>query len=825
MQFFDFKKIRIDLFIILGFAVLSLLFCYPQLQGKKLVQSDNIHWQGMAREAMAYHDSTGKDVLWTNSLFGGMPAYTIYIGARSTDYVAYIQNIIQAVGKPAYFFFLAMLGFFILSSVLKINRWLGVVGAVAYAFSTYNPVIIAVGHETKMLSIGYMPAVLAGFILLYRNKYLSGAALLAVSMALMVSNNHFQLLYYTLIMLFIAGIGMLIIAVKQGNIKSFIIASVLALITGGIGAATNMASILTTKEYAKETMRGGQSELAGHDKGKKNGGLDKEYAFRWSNGIGETFCFMIPYLYGGSDAEPADAAPKTAEMVGGDRSLPLYWGPQPLVSGPVYFGAIICFLFILSISVIRSPHKWWMLAVSALAIIMSWGNHFEAFNYFLFDNLPMLNKFRTPSMILVLPELIFPILGIWALNDFIELKDVENNGLWKKVKTSAIITGGLCLVLGLLGSMFFSYTGGADAQMQPELIKALKEDRSGLAMKSCLISAFYILLATGLLWAYLKSKIKKPVLIAGIGILVAFDLMSVASHYLDNSKYEDAADYETHFENEVAKRNAKQAYDVVLKDHDPYFRVLDISQGDPYDDAVQAYYFKCIGGYHPAKLEIYQDLIERQLGGKFNTQVLNMLNTKYFIIPQQNAPAGVIPNPTACGNAWFVNNIKWANTAEEEITSLNAPSLGDTTKVPGAFDAKSTAVIRTSFRSNLDGYNFGKDSAAYIKLAPGGYGLDDLTFNSSNTKDGFAVFSDIYYDKGWEAYVDGKQTPIVKANYVLRAIKVPEGQHKIEFHFRPKSYYTGSKIAMISSILVLGLCIGAIVQGIRKNKKTEQPTA
>jgi hypothetical protein len=578
-------------------------------------------------------------------------------------------------------------------------------------------------------------------------------------------------------------------------------------------ASTNMANILSTNEYAKVTMRGGQSELSTHDKGKTSGGLDKEYAFRWSNGIGETFCMMIPYLYGGSNSEPADAAPKTADLVGSNAStLPLYWGPQPFVGGPVYFGAVICFLFVLGLIVVRSPHKWWIAAVCLLAIVMSWGNHFEGFNYFLFDHLPMLNKFRIPSMILVLPELLFPMLGVWAIQEIIDRKETDAANLWKDVRLAVAITAGICLVLGVAGSMFFDFSGASDAQLPEQILKPLKEDRSSLATKSALMSMAYILIAGGLLWAYIKDKIKMPVLFAGLGLIIAIDLVPVAAHYLNGSNYVDASEYENTFQPRPVDQQ-------ILKDKDPYFRVLDLSK-NVYNDATQAYFFKCVGGYHPAKMEIYQDLIDAYMSGKFNGQVLNMLNTKYIIVGGEKSAPQIIPNTTACGNAWFVDSVKWVGTADEEMASLKANNLGDTAKMEGGFDPRKIAVIRNTFKDSLKDKNIGKDSAAHVVLTQ--YGLDDISFASENSKPGLAVFSDIYYQYGWNAYVDGVETPILKANYVLRAVPVPAGKHKIEFHFRPHSYYSGAKMAMIGSIFILLLCAGALVQWARnKNGSAE----
>lgn len=800
----DLKKFKQDIFIIVGFALLALLYCYPQLQGKKLNQHDNISWQGMAQEAKSYHETTGKDALWSNSMFGGMPTYTTYVGATNTNYTGYVQTVLQSVGKPAYFFFIAMVCFYLLMRVLNINKWLSMVGAIAYAFSTYNAIIISVGHETKMLTMGYLPAAMAGLYLVYREKWLTGAAVLGLSFALIFSNNHFQVIYYSFIMFGFFGLVMLYVAIKEGRLKQFFISSGIAAITMAAGIGPSMPSLLTTAEYAKETMRGGASELSGHDK-KENGGLDKEYAFRWSNGIGETFCLMIPYLYGGSSGEAAEKAPKTLEAIGGGADqLPLYWGPQPFLSGPVYFGAIVCFLFVLGIFAVRSPHKWWIIAASVACVVLSWGKNMESINFFLFDNLPYLNKFRTPSMALVIPQFLFPLLGIWGVQEILDRRDDPQT--WKNIKLAAGITAGICVLVGVGGSMFFDFTGGSDDRLQPEMVKLLKEDRIALAMRSGLTSAVFILLAAGMLWAYLKDRIKSSSLFIGLGILVVIDLLPMSNNYLNESNYVDASEYESIFQ----PRDVDMA---IMKDPDPYYRVLDLTR-DTYNDAIQAYFHKCVGGYHPAKMEIYQDLIDRQMSRGFNGQVLNMLNTKYIIAGPKGGAPQVIPNPTACGNAWFVNEIKWVNTADDEMNALNAPQIGDTALPVGAFTPLNTVVLRASLKDKVGNAAIGKDSAASIKLTK--YGLDELSFTSTNSKEGIAVFSDIYYPKGWKAYVDDKETPIMRANYVLRAIKVPAGNHKIEFRFKPDSFYTGQKVAFVSSILLILLCVGALYKGFAK---------
>ena len=815
---FEFKKIKTDLIAVAAFLVISLLYCFPLLQGKQFTGSDTMHWMGMSHEAVAYHDSTGKDVMWSNSMFGGMPTYTSYIGAKNTNYPGYIQVALEAVGKPAYFFFIAMLCFYILMRVLKVNKWLALAGAVAYAFSSYNAIIISVGHDTKMLCIGYLPLAFAGLYMIFKEKWLTGAAVFGIGIALMMTNNHYQMMYYTLIIFICYGFVALFTAIKEGRIGKFFVSAAIALVMGAVGAGPSISYFLTTSEYAKETMRGGASELKGHDT-KTNGGLDKEYAFSWSSGIGESFCVMIPYLYGGATMEDASKAPKTLEAVGGNaEKLPIYWGDQPTQMGPVFFGAVICFLFVLGLMVVRSPHKWWMLVASVIGFVLAWGKNFPEVNYFLFDHLPMLNKFRTVEMAMVIPQFLFPFLGIWAVQEVIDQKN-NTAKLLKDIKIAAAVTGGLCIFIGLASGFLFNFSSAGDSRF-PDLLKTLKEDRASLTMTSALKSGALILLAAGLLWAFVKDKIKMTVLIGGLGFLFLVDLLPVSLNYLNSKNFGEKTDANEMFQEALVEGRKKEAYDAVARDKDPYFRILDLSENNPYNDAVQAYFFKCIGGYSPAKMEIYQDLIDRQMSRGFNGQVLNMLNTKYIFVPGgQNAPARVIPNRTACGNAWFVSEVKWAANAEEEMTGLNAANIGDTVVKPGDFDPNKTAVIRNTFKDVMGNYAFSKDSAAYVKLDK--YGLDDISFKSSNSKDGLAVFSDIYYAQGWKAFIDGKETPIMRANYVLRTIKIPAGAHNIEFQFRPKSFYSGQTFALISSIALILLAITALVFTFRGSPEPE----
>lgn len=812
MQSFDYKKLLPHAAIIGLFLLIALFYSYPALKGEIMTASDNVSWKASSQEAREWYEKTGENTLWSNSMFGGMPTYTYYI-PKSNNLLGDIHTFItEALPKPAYFFFLSLLGFYILMCTLRVNRWLGAIGAFAYTFATYNIEIIATGHDTKMMALAYMPIVLSGLLITYRGQYLWGGVLLGISFALFNTTGHLQIEYYFALVTAIAVVAFFIQAIKEGQLKRFFIASAVSLAAFALGIATSMAGLLPLQEYSKTTMRGGQSELTfNHDKekAKTGGGLDKDYAFQWSCGIGETFCILIPDLYGSSGSEPLEKAPKAGEILSsaGYNAVPLYWGPQPFLAGPVYFGAIVCFLFVLGLMVVRSYHKWWILAACILGIMMSWGRHLPGFNYFLFDNLPMYNKFRAPSTSLIIPQFLFPLLGIWGLVEILNRK-MSNEELLKKLKIALGVTAGLCLLLGVGGSMFFDFTNPTEAKYPQQLLDALMEDRADLAMTSGLRSAVFILLAGGLIWAFIKDKVNTTILTAGIGLLIVIDLLPIANNYLNEDNYQDASDYEALFQPRPVDQQ-------ILQDKDPYYRVLDLSR-NVYNDAMQSYFHKAIGGYSPAKMEIYQDLIDVHMSNPFNSEVLNMLNTKYIIYNAgENNPVAQVNN-AANGNAWFVDSIQWAKTADEEILSMKAAGLGDTTVVSNSWNSKSVAIVRESHRAEIGNYTFGKDSAAKIVLTK--YGLNDLAYQSGNGKDGLAVFSDIYYDKGWEAYVDGKQVPIIRVNYLLRSIKIPAGNHKIEFHFRPKSFERGNQITLISNLILLGFAAFVLVQIFRVKK-------
>lgn len=818
MKSFDLKKYTPHLLTLAGLLALALYFALPTFRGMQLAQHDTISWKAMSQEARAWHEKTGENTLWSNSQFGGMPTYTFYVPESKSPLGPIYHFFVESLPRPANFLALAMVCFYILGSVLRWNRWLRVLGAVAYGLSTYNLEIIAAGHETKMLAMGFMPAVLAGFILIYRGRYLSGAALFALFMAMFISTGHYQINYYAGLALIAAGVGFLIMAIREGWLPRFAIATVVALVSAALAVGVTAGGVLPTMEYNKLTMRGGQSELTinktSEEKEKKSGGLDWEYAMRWSNGIGETFNLMIPDLYGGSSAEPSERAPKTDEMLGGQYpQLPIYWGPQPFRSGQAYMGAIVCFLAVLGLMIIRSPHKWWMLTISVLGFLMSWGMHFEGFNQPLFYHLPLLKNFRTPSMVLVLPQLFFPVLGAWGLHEIVS-GTWSGKEVWKKVRVAAIATAGLCIVLGLLGEMFFDFTNPAtDAQLPTQILDSLKEDRQAIARNSALLSAFWIVAAAALLWAYTSGKVKAHVLGIGMTVLILFDLLPVATRYMNEDNFVDTEAAQATFQPRPVDQQ-------ILQDKDPNYRVLDLST-DPFNDAKPAYFHKLIGGYSPAKLESYQDLIDIHLSPAkgFTQPVLQMLNTKYIITPGgQGGQPQVIPMPNPAGNGWFVSEVKWVNTADEQMLAMNGPRIGDTAAAAavGAFDPVRTAVIRNSYKNVLGNYAFGKDAAAQVRMKQ--YGLNNISYTTQNSQPGLAVFSEIWYPHGWKAFIDGKEEPIICANYLLRALKIPAGQHTVEFKFQPASVATGNRITMISSVLILLLCAAGIVAVFRQKQ-------
>ena len=843
MKNVNFKKILPHVIAVVIFVIVAAVYCKPALQGKVVAQHDIQGWRGMSQQSVEFHDKYGYYPLWTNSMFSGMPAYQIFLDARTHVLVGYLGNVITlGLPQPISFFFLACICFYFLCLVMGANPWVSILGGLAYAYSTFDPIIIAVGHNTQMISIGYMPAVIAGLLLLFQRKYWFGFSITALFSALLIGQNHLQMVYYTLIFCAIISIAYLIRAYKQKQISVALKGAGLGLLAGILGLACSAVTMMPTYEYAKESMRGGRSELTlpGQNDNKTKGGLDKDYAFNYSLGIPETLTFVVPSLYGGSNGgNEYSTSSKFVEKfsslgVPEDNAVQFengnsYWGPQPFTSGPVYLGAIICLLFIFGLIYLESWHKWWIIPSALLGIILAWGAHFQGFNYFLFDHLPFYNKFRAPTMGLVMPQLCFPLLAVLAVSK-LAFEETNFTEAWKKLKVSGIITG---VILVLLAGFYFSasfsgisektHTGKNDqnlksqfnqmalqqvpAGQQPSpqlqqqademsrgLIGAIHTDRQSLMGGDLLRSIILMALAFVLLTLFIRKTISPVILIASLVVLSGYDLLGIDSRYLNGDNFVEDTDFEAAF-------TPTEADQQIMQDPDhANFRVFNTTV-DAFNDASTSYHHNSVGGYHPAKLGLYNDIITYQLA-KGNMQVFNMLNTKYFIVqnPQTGKPVAQL-NPSAFGNAWLVKGIKYVNNANEEMQALDSTDLKDTAVV----DKKYQTLIKQAPVP---------DSTASITLKQNLNDKIDYTFKSSSPQ--FAVLSEVYYPLGWNAYIDGKKTDYVKTDYVLRGMYLPAGNHEIEFRFEPKSYSIGRTITIIANLLVMLALLFAIGLAIRK---------
>jgi hypothetical protein len=783
------KKIAPHLLVVLVFIVVTFVYFPPLLEGKVIHQGDITQYIGMSKEISDYRQETGKEPLWTNSMFGGMPAYQISMVYHS-NIAKGINNVISLrMPVPAIYLFLGLLGFYILMLVLGANIWIAVAGAIAFAFSSYFFIIESAGHNSKAHAMTFMAPILAGIILTYRGKYILGAAVFALFLALQLNANHLQITYYTAIMLMVFIIVQFIYSLKEKEWVRFLKASSILAIVAILAVFTNFTNLLLTYEYGKESTRG-KSELTSN-KEDKTTGLDKSYILdQYSYGIDETFDLFIPNFKGGgvsnlgSDSETANWLrennynPKAAEH------MYTYWGNQYSTAGPVYIGAVLIFLFVLGLFLLRGAFKWWIVAATLLSIFLAWGRNMEWFSTLFINYFPGYNKFRTVSMILVIAELTIPLLAMVTFVRIIN-KEFDSKKLLKYLIYSLYITGGFALIFVLIPGVFFSFTSPNDARFGfPEgLIKVLASDRESLLRADAFRSLVFVLLTAGLIWLVIKEKIKMVWASVALALLFLLDLGWVGKRYLNE-------------ENFVTKRESTQPYQPsqadlsILQDKSLDYRVYNLTV-DPFNDASTSYFHKSVGGYHGAKLKRYQELIEHQLGRR-NLQVLNMLNTKYVIVPDENQQPVAQMNPGALGNAWFVDTVEIVPNADMEMEALTT------------FNPKTKAIVDQRFKSLISKTNFHPDSTSAITLKD--YKPNHLIYESSNSSEGLAVFSEIYYQKGWNAFVDGKPAPHFRANYVLRSMVVPAGNHKIEFIFDPQSYKTGEKVSLASSIL-LGLLL------------------
>jgi len=773
-----FKKLCPHLIVILLFVGISFTYFSPVIQGRMLDMPDIKHWKGMSKEVTDFREVTGEEALWTNSMFSGMPAYQISTRSNGNliQYVA--KTISLGIPRPANMLFLYLLGFYLLLLSLKVDYRLSAVGAIAFSFSSYFFIIIMAGHMTKAHAIAYVPMVVAAVLYTYRGRMLLGGVLTALAVALELYANHLQITYYLVLMLILIGLVQFIKDFKANNLTDFSKRTGILILAALLASATAVTRLSTTMEYGTESTRG-KSELT-NNLDNKTSGLDKDYATSWSYGVSETFTLLIPNFYGGAsqgelttDSETYQAikrAPNAKQLI---KQLPLYWGTQPFTSGPTYAGSIVMFLFIFGLLFVKSEMRVWILLATIMSIMLAWGKNFMPLTDLFLDYFPGYNKFRAVSMILVIAEFTLPLLGFVALNKFLT-SDSDNKK--KPLQLAFYIVGGLTLVFALMPTLFFDFIGGQDANLANNgwPIDALQTDRAGLLSADAWRSFTFITLTFGVMWMFLKNKISSKYVILIVGVLVLVDMWTVNKRYLNDDNFARKSKVEVPYQATAADQQ-------ILRDTDPNFRVFNQSVST-FNDASTSYFHKSIGGYHGAKLKRYQELIENHIA-KGNMAVLNMLNTKYFITPKGQAQQ----NPGALGNAWFVNEINIVANADAEIAALDG------------FNPANSAIVDTRFSEQMI---VGLDNAgASIVLTE--YKPNYLKYNSTTSKEGIAIFSEIYYEKGWNAYVDGELKPYFRANYVLRGIKIPAGNHVVEFKFEPAVYHVSERIALASSVILL----------------------
>jgi hypothetical protein len=805
-----FKRNQTVFLAIIVFFAISYLYFSPILEGKVIKQSDVENLKGGFTEIRHYKETTGNYALWSNSMFCGMPTYLMWLGYPSNIAGKLMDWYNLILPNPINTIFLYLVGFFILLRTLKMNVWLSVMGAVAFTFSSYNFAIIAAGHTNKAIVIGLFAPTIAGIIMAYRNELLKGATVTALALALQIKANHYQMSYYLAMAIGIYVIVQFIYAIKDKTIANFFKSSAVLAGAAALAIAVNITPLLLTEEYAKESIRG-KSELTLDPKASKDG-LSEEYAFEYSYGVGESFTLLIPNFNGGASAGALSKnsetykflqernIPNATQII---KQLPLYWGDQAFTAGPIYFGAIVLFLFILGFFIVQRKEKWWILATVVLTLALSWGKNFLFLSDFFFNHFPYYNKFRAVSSILTVTSLLVPLMAAFAVEEIINTKE-NSKVLLKKVRNAFFVVGGLALLFavmpGLAGSFINETRDKASfGESYEQLISAISADRESLLRMDALRSFAFILIGAGLLYAFISKKIKSNYLLIGLALTITIDMWAVDKRYLNNDNFGKKV---KNLDTEVPPN----AVDLeILKDPAMYYRVYNLTV-NPFTDGNTSRYHKSIGGYHAAKLKRYQELIENQIS-KGNMNVLSMLNTKYFITaPQGSNQAIPQTNPMACGNAWFINDIKYVANADSEMLALTN------------FDPKQTVFIDQRFKERVGAMNLKNDSAANIALTY--YSPDTLNYTSNAAAESFAVFSEIYYEKGWNAYLDGQKTDHIRVNYLLRGMKIPAGKHEVSFRFEPANYFLGEKIAGVSSILLLLLVAGNLFMAWKKNKAT-----
>ena len=795
-----FKKYGVYLVAAVLFIGAAVIYCFPVTQGKVLNAPDGQQWQGAVHEAVEYTEQTGNYTWWNSAMFSGMPGYQIGGGTyKSAKLLAPLKRVLQrGHWHLPWIFIIYFFCFFILLCAFDINRWLAIAGSFALTLSSYFIVIIAASHVTKTSTIALMSVVLAGFYLIFRKKYGLGVILVMLFTAAGITA-HPQMAYYIFMMIGVLWFAELAIHLKEKRIRDFLIATLLFVLAAGIGIGANSSNVFANAEYTAETMRGGHSDLAQTDDNASSKGLDIEYATQWSYGWDESFSFLIPGFMGGSSAYPLGKDShfyKALKAKGVDmrtvnaitKAAPVYWGEQPFTAGNVYMGAIVCFLFLLGLLIVEGPYKWGLLVATLFSAALALGHNCMWLTEFFFKYFPLYNKFRAVSSILIVAEIAMPLLGFLAVKALMD-GGVPKDKAARSILIAGGITGGLCLLFALLGGSLFSFTSTYDAQLTRSLpdwaYNALLEDRAALLRSDSLRSLGFIAAAALPLWLFVKGKLKTGWMIAILGVLIVLDMWPVDKRYFNDNNFIAKRANDSYF--------AIQPYEEQILQDPSYFRVYNLTE-NPFNESRTSYRLKSIGGYSAAKLRRYQDLIDEHLI-QMHLPVIGMLNAKYIITDDNGTPTPHI-NPYALGNAWFVRSILPVDGAQAESSALMT------------VDLKTTAVIDKSLIPEAGNLEPGIAPDASILLTS--HTPESLDYLVNSSTPGTVVFSEIYYPHGWKASIDGEPAPYFRANYMLRAMNVPAGQHTIHFVFDPDSVRKGDNLALFFCILMY-LAAGGIL--------------
>ena len=796
------------------FLALGYIYCSPQLKGKVLYAGDQQNFIGAVHESQVYHDVTGDYTFWNGAMFSGMPNYQIG-GGYYTSYTLLkpVTALVRRPDSPAWIIFLYFLCFFICLRCFDVDKWLSIVGAIAIGLSSYFLIIIGAGHLTKTMTIACTAVVLGAFNLIFsKKKYLLGAVLTAIFVA-GGATQHPQMFYYYFMLMGVMWVAQLISHIKEKKGLDMVIGTAVFVLAVGLGIGANSADVFANAEYTRETMRGGHSDLVRNAQEEESAkGLDLDYATQWSYGIDESLSFLIPGAMGGaSTMNVGNNSPlyknltakgvSSATAAAYCKTAPMYWGDQPFTAGNVYMGAIVCFLFILGCLIVPGPHKWSLLIGTVFSIMLAWGHNFMWLTRLFFNIFPMYNKFRAVSSILIVAEVAMPLLGFLAIREM-ALGKVDKKKLQKSILWAAGATGGLCLLLALLGGSIFSFSSVNDASWNADLpdwlYAAIVDQRAHLFRTDALRSAGFIAAAALVVWIYSKGKLKTGLLAAILGVLVLLDMWPVDKRYFNDGNFVSKMQNMSSFE--------MQPYEqALMQDSELHFRVLNLTT-NTFNDARTSYYLESIGGYSAAKLRRYQDLIDEHLS-KMHMPVINMLNTKYVITSGEDGTPTPMYNPARLGNAWFVSDIKIVDDANQESDALNIVDLSE------------VAVVGKDFAESIADTEPGIAEDAEITLTA--YTPKSLDYTVKSSRPGTVVFSEIYYPYGWKATLDGQKADYFRADYLLRAMNVPAGEHTINFTFDPDSVHLGNTLSVICIILMYLAAAFAIALGIWKAVRKE----